>query len=183
MSELLYTNFTKLTLQEKKVVLAWRNSDRVRLRMDTQQIISLEDHLAWIESLQHRTDCIHYLVRCDGVPMGVLNHVKLDAIQKTATGGSYIGDETFLGMGMPMWYYGQYDFFVNLKMERYYADILKSNARVYKMHTTIFRASNVWEDQDHYYLCYDREWWQRMAEELKRSMEELFHVSGAHWIK
>jgi len=78
MSELLFKNFTKTTLEEQKLIWSWRNSDRIRLKMRHQEIIPLENHLKFIEGLRKRTDCLYYLFYADGRPVGVQDYLQIE---------------------------------------------------------------------------------------------------------
>ena len=181
MSELLYKNFTKLTLEEKKLVLQWRNSDRVRLCMVNQHIIQLDEHLQWIESLKDRIDCRYYIVYLDKTPIGVLNHTNLSPSGENVSGGAYIGDEKFIGYGIPLFYYGGYDLFENLKIHSSIACILKSNKRVYKIHKLIFNAKDIKEDDKCYYVYYDRSSWDK-TKRLSDMMLTFFNIKNASFV-
>lgn len=182
MPELCYKNFVKLSLPEKKLVLEWRNADRVRLRMDSQEVIALEDHLRWIESLKGRTDCVHSLVLLDSTPIGVANH-HLEVIdgEQQIIGGMYIGDERFSGYGVPLLYYGLFYNFEKMNMSCLRSEIRKSNKRVYLMHKKIFHTKDLGEDDTHYHIQYDREVWGKVHDELDEQMRTVFGITHVNW--
>jgi len=64
-----YTKFQDLSLEEKKEVLSWRNHPEVRKWMYNKDMISLENHLKFIESLKEKPNKI-YLKADD---LGVVN--------------------------------------------------------------------------------------------------------------
>ncbi|MBQ6567535.1 MAG: hypothetical protein IJL80_10805 [Treponema sp.] len=57
-----FKNFVDLTEEETEAVWQMRNSDSVRLKMYTQDIIPLANHKKWISGLSGRSDCIYFLV-------------------------------------------------------------------------------------------------------------------------
>jgi len=92
-AQLLYTvdtalvDFTDLSLEEKKMVLAWRNDKRVRRWMFDKEEITLSAHLAYIESLKNKRDKRYFLVKRSGEAIGVVDFV--DITKKSATFGVY----------------------------------------------------------------------------------------------
>ena len=104
MAVLSFRNFTGLTDGERDLILAWRNTDRVRLRMTNRDLLSREEHFRFIDSLASRTDRAYYLFSVDGEPAGVLDFVRIDAVSRSCEPGAYIGDERFLGYGFPLYH-------------------------------------------------------------------------------
>ncbi|SFV60239.1 N-Acetyltransferase PseH involved in the biosynthesis of pseudaminic acid [hydrothermal vent metagenome] len=72
-------NFTKLTFDEKKMILEWRNNQSIKKWMYNRDEISLENHLSYIESLNSREDRVYFLVKDKKNYIGV---VDLTDIQK-----------------------------------------------------------------------------------------------------
>ena len=68
-----YENFVSLDRKELEMILTWRNHAEVRKWMMNTAPITLEDHLAYVESLKQRDDAYYWLVRRGGIPVGVLN--------------------------------------------------------------------------------------------------------------
>ena len=48
-------NFINLSLDERKMILEWRNSPNIKKYMYTQDNISLENHLKFINTLKNST--------------------------------------------------------------------------------------------------------------------------------
>ena len=70
-------NFTELTLEEKEMVLIWRNSSEIRKWMYNQEEIELNDHLNFIESLKSRKDKLYFLVKKDKEYIGVIDFTEI----------------------------------------------------------------------------------------------------------
>ena len=58
-----YENFVSLDRKELEMILTWRNHAEVRKWMMNTAPITLEDHLAYVESLKQRDDAYYWLVR------------------------------------------------------------------------------------------------------------------------
>ena len=90
MHNCIFKNFVKLNKQEGELILKWRNSDRIRKKMNNQTIITLETHLKWIKGLSTREDCQYFLFYVDTIPVGVFDLTNINFDKKECFGGSYI---------------------------------------------------------------------------------------------
>ena len=82
-------NFIDLSLDEKQMVLEWRNDDSIRKWMFTQAPISLESHLSYIDALPTKEDTKYFLVRENRIYIGVINFMKIDCQKSIAEIGLY----------------------------------------------------------------------------------------------
>lgn len=80
-------NFTDLTLDERIMVLSWRNHESVRNHMYTNEIITRVNHEDFIQSLSHRIDKVYFVVIKNNAPIGVVDLV--DITDTTASLGLY----------------------------------------------------------------------------------------------
>ncbi len=94
-----FKNFVILTLEEKLMILEWRNNDKVRKVMVTKDIISEADHLRFIEGLRNREDCYYWLVQDNhGNNIGVFDIIHVDEENDVGEIGFYLNpDETGKG--------------------------------------------------------------------------------------
>lgn len=71
-------NFINLSLDEKKMILEWRNNPYIKKYMYTQDNISLENHLKFIDTLENSEDKLYFLVKKDDEYIGVIdfNNIK-----------------------------------------------------------------------------------------------------------
>lgn len=76
-------NFVDLTHKEAVEVLSWRNHDTISPWMHSTQIITLESHLSFIESLKTSTNKLYFVVIKNGNSIGVI-----DLIDITSTSAS-----------------------------------------------------------------------------------------------
>lgn len=176
MAELMFKNFTKISDDEKHLILEWRNSERIREKMLHKEIISWEDHKRFIERLKDRTDCIYCLIYIDNVPVGVSSVTDIDQINNTCSGGMYIGDVDYLGYGIPILYYGYKYLFEKLGIKENVFDVLKTNKRVYKMHKEIFHARDKHETDKEWFLFHNQETYQEMKKDLDSKMIDFYNI-------
>lgn len=95
-----FINFVDLTFEQKKMVLSWRNHDKVRSMMVNKDLIILDDHLKFIESLKDRNDSYYWLVKDpSGVEVGVLDLIHVDYDKNEGEIGFYL-NQNLLGAGV-----------------------------------------------------------------------------------
>ena len=82
-------NFTEMTLDEKKMVLSWRNHPEIKKWMYNSDDISLENHLVYIESLNNYTDKLYFLVKQDNNYIGVIDFTNINKDTKSSEFGLY----------------------------------------------------------------------------------------------
>ncbi|GAV22548.1 UDP-4-amino-4,6-dideoxy-N-acetyl-beta-L-altrosamine N-acetyltransferase [Carboxydothermus pertinax] len=177
MSKIRFKSFLELTLEEKKLVLNWRNSDTLRKNMINDHIISFEEHLRWLEKLRERNDLKYWLVYLDDKPIGVLNLQKIDYEKKQAEWGIYIGPEEMRGKG-----YGKLLLFALLK---HYFDEMKFKTLITKVLEDNKIAINLYNkfgfksysnekinNKRYILMLFTAEDWEREKERLKREAGE-----------
>jgi UDP-4-amino-4,6-dideoxy-N-acetyl-beta-L-altrosamine N-acetyltransferase len=79
--------FEALNMQEKEMVLSWRNDKNIRKWMYNKEKIQLKDHLSFIEALNSDQTKKYFLVREEGRDIGVIDLCQIS--EKTAHGGLY----------------------------------------------------------------------------------------------
>lgn len=73
------------------MVRKWRNSDRIRLSMINQHIISKEEHRQWFGSIDWERD--QYLIfEFRGFPVGLVQFNNIDKITRICEWGFYLGE-------------------------------------------------------------------------------------------
>ncbi len=82
-------NFTEMTLQEKETVLEWRNTLSIRKWMFNKEEIKLIQHLNYIESLKKQSNKLYFLVKKQGIDIGVIDFTEINNTEKTANLGIY----------------------------------------------------------------------------------------------
>lgn len=80
-------DFTTLDKELLTTVLAWRNHSDIRRWMLSDDEISLENHLQFVESLKNRADKRYFLVQQENAYIGVIDFT--DITQNSAEIGIY----------------------------------------------------------------------------------------------
>ena len=82
-------NFINASLEEKKMILEWRNHPKIKKWMYNQEEISIESHLNFIKSLKIYKDKIYFLVKMDKEYIGTIYFTNIDYKNKTTYFGLY----------------------------------------------------------------------------------------------
>ena len=83
----------RLSLDEKKMVLEWRNHPSIRKWMFIQEPIGLDEHLGYIQSLVIKKDRIYFLVKKASQAIGVIDFTNIDHKNKKSEFGLYANPE------------------------------------------------------------------------------------------
>ena len=86
----LLKNFFTLSEDEKLMVLKWRNDDNVRLWMHSINIISITDHLEFIDKLHNDDKNKYFLVVKNKNYIGVIYFNNINYEQKECEFGLYV---------------------------------------------------------------------------------------------
>jgi hypothetical protein len=79
------------------IVLAWRNSDRIRKNMLDDSVISTENHREFLKTLESDRARAYYVVELRGTPVAAIYFTELGGSE--VTWGCYIGtDKTMPGL-------------------------------------------------------------------------------------
>ncbi len=84
-------NFIDLTLKEKEMVLKWRNHPKIKRWMHNSNDITLENHLAFIDSLKNCSDKFYFLLKQEDNYLGVIDFTNI--LSKTSEFGLYANIE------------------------------------------------------------------------------------------
>lgn len=89
-SKYTFTNFINLDEDLIKQVWQWRNAPEIREYMYNKEIIPLENHLRFVQSLRERNDVAYWLVRKGEEPIGVTNLTDINIEESSAELGYYM---------------------------------------------------------------------------------------------
>ena len=149
-----FKNFVCLTEDEKKMILEWRNHEKVRSVMVNKDVISLEDHLKFINSLENRDDCYYWLViDPTGANVGVLDVVHIDRDKDVGEIGFYLNQDE-LGKGFQFMIETEYFVYsqLELKYNMITIDVTNKEILLYnKFLGTVFEGIKEIEGKKFYY--------------------------------
>jgi UDP-4-amino-4,6-dideoxy-N-acetyl-beta-L-altrosamine N-acetyltransferase len=125
-------NFVDLTLEEKKMILDWRNNEDVRKWMYTQEKIKFEKHITFIDSLKLSKDKLYFLVKKDKENIGVIDFTQIIA-GKSLHMGIYT-NPNIKGNGKILLNTIIRYSFDNLKVKKIYSEVFSENYRAYDLY-------------------------------------------------
>jgi len=124
-------NFVELTLEEKQMVLNWRNDPSIREWMYNHDMISLESHLSYIELLKDSKDKKYFLVKKNTEYIGVIDFVDIN--KESAHMGIYSNPES-KGVGKILLENISKYAFEELKVKKVFAEVFNENKRAYDLY-------------------------------------------------
>jgi len=130
-----YEDYLLRNLQETDLekVLTWRNSERVRINMYTNHIITWQEHLAWFQKNQKKENVIYLIFEFLNRPIGLICFTDLDRTNNKALGGFYLGEvDTSPRSGIAMEYLGLEHFFEKMDFRKIGCEVLAFNKSVIK---------------------------------------------------
>jgi UDP-4-amino-4,6-dideoxy-N-acetyl-beta-L-altrosamine N-acetyltransferase len=133
MSYIELINFINLNLDEKKMLLSWRNNHNIRKWMHNKNEISMDEHLSYIESLEEKNDRIYFLVKQEGVTIGIIDFTSINKVSNSAEIGLYSNPD-IKGVGTILMQeivkYG----FDNLKLKKLIANVFLENTKAISLY-------------------------------------------------
>lgn len=131
MQEIKLINFTQLSLDEKKLILKWRNNPLIKKWMYTSEDISFEKHLSFIESLRLRKDKLYFLVQENNEKIGVIDFTNITS--HSLDMGLYL-NPSIRGKGAVLLeQIVQYSFDI-LKVQTINAEVFSINKKAYELY-------------------------------------------------
>ncbi|KKM12351.1 hypothetical protein SY88_04170 [Clostridiales bacterium PH28_bin88] len=116
-------------------VLEWRNSDRIRAVMYTDQVITMEEHRGWFERVRQEQNAIYKIFEYQERPVGVVNVVRLDKRNNKCSWGFYLGEVDIpQGTGLVMGYLALEYIFEGLGIRKLCAEALAFNTPSIRFH-------------------------------------------------
>lgn len=125
-------NFIELTLEEKEMVLIWRNSPEIRKWMYNQKEIELNDHLNFIESLKSRKDKLYFLVEKDKKYIGVIDFTEIIE-EESLHMGIYTNPNTKGNGKILLNKIIDYSFAI-LKVKKIFSEVFSQNNKAYELY-------------------------------------------------
>lgn len=127
----------KLTVDDLKLVLNWRNKENIRLNMINPEKISWEEHHNWFEGLKNKKDRQVLVFFINDKPMGLVSFV--DILKDSCSWGFYIGEELApKGAGLMLGYQAIEYAFNNYKIEKIDSQVIGFNKASIGFHEKLF---------------------------------------------
>jgi len=146
-------NLCDCSLEQQRGVLDIRNAEAVRKAMYTDHIISLDEHLNYIDALKSDDkQQIFAVLNDDAVPVGVVGLNNIDHLHKKTDWAFYLDVNARGGVGSALEIFMLDHVFSDMGLEKLNCEVLETNPAVVAMHKKFgfqeegFRRSNVVKD-------------------------------------
>lgn len=116
-------------------LLQWRNSDRIRMNMYTDHIISMDEHISWFEKSQNQNVNVHLVFEVDKKPVGLVYFKDIDENNGRSNWGFYIGETNHpRGSGTALGVLGLQYAFTKLNLRKVCGEAFAFNEASIKFH-------------------------------------------------
>lgn len=152
-----------------KIVLQWRNSERVRMNMYSDELISWENHLAWFSRIENNPSHLYFIFEFKQNPIGVINFTDIDRKHHKSNWGFYLGEtDVPRGSGTAMGILGMIEAFEHLKIRKLCAEVLAFNEKSLRFHRRLgftqegLLSQHVWKNSKYedilLFACFYDQW-------------------------
>lgn len=132
--------FTDITLRplaesDRERTLLWRNSERVRVNMYNDHIISPEEHSAWFQSALSDENANYLIAEYLCQPVGFVSFTQINRKHDRCSWAFYLGEtEVPKGTGSAMEFLALTHAFEVLKIRKLCCEVFVFNSGVIKLH-------------------------------------------------
>ena len=139
-------NFIDLSLEEKKMILKWRNTKSVKRWMYNRKAIPLDKHLQYIDSLKNRKDRVYFLVKDKKDYLGVVDLTQIIK-DKSAELGIYTNPSVY-GVGRLLMSKIIYYAFNTLQLKKLKANVYIHNEKAISLYKKFhFKNTGILKDK------------------------------------
>lgn len=184
MTKVSLREITKCTHEQKKAVRKIRNQNSVRESMYTEHKISLDEHLAWVQRLEHDNRQIVFIVLMNDVVSGVVSVNAIDRIHLKSDWAFYLDANVRGGLGAAL-EFGLINFiFQRVGLEKLNCEVIETNEAVVKLHKRFgfveegFRRENIIKKESRigvFCLGLTKSDWEKMKETVKKRYERVIN--------
>lgn len=154
--KIVFKNYSTLNEQESFEILNIRNKDFIRKNMITDEIINLENHTKWINSLKNNLDKKYFAVLCENEVLGSCSWVKE---KDEFTWGIFFKEEVNPIISSCCTYLFLENCFFNNKIEKLGSLVKKENSIAFSFNKN-FGFELYKEDENYFYLELEKQKWE-----------------------
>ncbi|MCC5464037.1 UDP-4-amino-4,6-dideoxy-N-acetyl-beta-L-altrosamine N-acetyltransferase [Pelosinus baikalensis] len=174
----------KITENDLKGVLKWRNSDHIRNNMFSDHMITLEEHYKWFNKIKEDNCNLHLIFEKQSVSVGMTYFTDFDISNQVCSWGFYLGEKSLpRGMGTVLGFLSLEYSFEILGIEKLCGEVLGFNIPSIRLFQRLgFKESSV---RQHVYKSHsyqDVVLFEMLKEEWKqhkrRIFSEIFYNTG-----
>lgn len=132
MKDIKLINFIDLSQEEKMMILEWRNKIDIQKWVHTQNDISLEEHLDFIDSLKNSKEKLYFLVKKEDENIGVIYFTQIEPNESLHIG--IYSNPHLKGYGKILLETIIYFSFEILKVEKIFSEVYFENERAFSLY-------------------------------------------------
>ncbi len=136
MSDKMNVEMTRVREEDLDMIMDWRMRPYITCYMNTDPVLTSESQRRWFDSIKDSDTQIHWVIRFDGVPIGLIDVIDVDRANLRCEWGYYIAEKEYRSLTLAMFLeWNLYDYvFDVLKMNKLYCETWTENAQVVKLH-------------------------------------------------
>jgi len=92
-------SFREVKLDDAQMILRWRTCPRVTRFMNTDIEYDIEAQKRWLSNCYTKRHYYHWIIESDNNPIGLINILNYDLLEKNLGWGFYVGEENYKGIG------------------------------------------------------------------------------------
>lgn len=143
MKNITLINFTNLNNEEKQLVLSWRNNPYIKKWMYNDKIITLGNHLEYIQELKNSKDKLYFLVKEKDQYIGVIDFTEIDTKNSQSKFGLYT-NISLRGKGKVLLNIIKEYAFNTLKLNKLIAEAFENNTKAIELYNKFnFTITNI----------------------------------------
>lgn len=154
-------SYSKLSSNEIKMILEWRNDENIRIWSFNQNIISLDDHLKFLNNLKNDYSKGYWLIKHNTTAyIGVFNLSQFNLENKTATLGNDLNPKLLgKGFGQNIMRCIEYIGFEKLQLSQLDLEVLNTNIRAIKFYKKMnfIETKKIINDQNIKLICMSKQ--------------------------
>lgn len=126
----------KIAAEDSELIRQWRNSDRIRINMYNDHIISKEEHEYWFQRAQQENNSASYLVfEINHRAIGFVSFTNIDAMHDRCSWAFYLGEtDVPRGAGAAMEFIALDYAFNQLGIRKLCCEVFSFNSGVIRLH-------------------------------------------------
>lgn len=90
----------KINKDDLELIMTWRMKPEVTRYMYTEPVLTMDTQLKWFDFIQENDNAKYWIIKFDGVKIGLINICDIDYKNKRCSWAYYIGDTSFRGKGI-----------------------------------------------------------------------------------
>lgn len=136
MSDAMNVEMTRVREDDLDMIMDWRMRPYITRYMNTDPVLTREGQRKWFQRIQNSEDQIHWVIRLDGKPIGLINVVEIDRVNSRCSWGYYIAEKEYRSLQLATFLeWSLYDYvFDVLKLHKLCNETWTENAQVVKLH-------------------------------------------------